>query len=298
MAKYIRFVSIKERPSRIDGIEFDYVFELGTLKDAVFVPKHMYVLDIQASRTLQTVWRVSNYQMARIAASLATPYVLELAREDRLGDLSPFKLNTYSAPKSPPEEPRIESGTIQAILATEPPMMQPSISFLSEDISEVRDQINALTKSLWGDRILLLSQERPLFDMYKNAKSAEDFRARIQSLGIIIKDLNRDALATAAGIQDPKDIGNFILLEKALGALTTAPEATAVVATFKQINFLRQGYPTHGDNAERFLRAHKHFGFPYPIADFSSAWEVILGKYFSAIKELRSLLSLAWSERA
>jgi hypothetical protein len=111
MGKYIRFVSIKERvPARIDGTEFEYVFEVGSLRGDAFVAEKRYVLDIQASGTLQAVWRVSSEQMARIAAALATPYVLELAREDRLAELSPFKLNTYSAPKSPPEETRVEPG--------------------------------------------------------------------------------------------------------------------------------------------------------------------------------------------
>lgn len=296
MAKYLKFVSIKERvPSRIDGLEFDYAFELGTLKGDVFVPEHRYALDIQASRTLQTVWRVSNDQMGRIAAVLATPYVLELAREDRLDELSPFKLNTYSAPKSPPEEPRIEAGTVRAVVTATSGPGASSLSFLSEDISEVRDQINALAKNLWGDRILLLSQERPLFDMYKNAKSAEDFRARIQSLGIIVKDLNRPQLAKAAGVADTKDVGDFILLEGALKSIAAESEVGAICATFKQINFLRQGYPTHGDNADKFLPAHKHFRLPYPIVEFSAAWEAILGNYFSAMKEIRALMSAAWS---
>lgn len=299
MAKYIKFISINERvPSRIDGIEFEYTFELGTLVGDAFIAERSYVLAIQASGTLQAVWRVSNEEMSRIAAALATPYVLELAREDRLSELSPFKLNTYTVPKVPPEKPRLEAGTVQAVLTALPSVGQTSISFLSDDISEVRDQINAITKSLWGDRILLLSQERPLLDMYKNAKSAEDFRARIQSLGIIIKDLNRATLAKAARIADTKDIGDFILLERALSSIATTSEATAIGATFKQINFLRQGYPTHGDNADKFLQAHKHFGIPYPIADFSAAWEVILGKYFAAMKDIRSLLSLAWSARS
>lgn len=235
--------------------------------------------------------------MTRIAAVLATPYVLELAREDQLAELSPFKLNTYSAPKFPPEEPRIEAGTVQAVVtATVGPSVS-SLTFLSEDISEVRDQINALAKNLWGDRILLLSQERPLLDMYKNAKSAEDFRARIQSLGIIVKDLNRPPLAKAAGVADPKDVGDFILLEGALKSIAAESEVGAICATFKQINFLRQGYPTHGDNADKFLQAHRHFRLPYPIADFSAAWEAILGNYFSAMKEIRTLLSAAWSVR-
>jgi hypothetical protein len=296
MGKYIRFVSIKERvPARIDGTEFEYVFEVGSLRGDAFVAEKRYVLDIQASGTLQAVWHVSSEQMARIAAALATPYVLELAREDRLAELSPFKLNTYSAPKSPPEETRVEPGTVQAVPAAGPAPTQSVLSFLSEDISEVRDQINALAKSLWGERILLLSQERPLLDMYKNAKSAEDFRARIQSLGIIVKDLNRAVLAKVAAVADPKGVGDFILLEKALSSIAPVGEVSAIGTTFKQINSLRQGYPTHGDNTDRFLQAHKHFGLSYPIADFSAAWEIILGRYFDAMKELRSLLTSAWS---
>jgi hypothetical protein len=131
--------------------------------------------------------------------------------------------------------------------------------------------------------------------MYKNADSAEDFCARIQSLGIIIRDLNRATLAKAAAIADTTDLGDFILLEAALNTLAARSEITAISATFKQINHLRQGYPTHGDNAERFLKAHKHFSLPYPIMDFPAAWEEILGRYFNAMKDIRTLLSSAWS---
>jgi hypothetical protein len=298
-AKHIKFAGIKERsPSRIDGREFEYTFEIGTLNNGVFVREQCYVLDIQTSGTLEAIWRVSNVQLMQIAASFASTYVLELASEDRLAELSTFKLHTYNAPQSPPKELRLEPGTVQAVPATHATPDPASYSFLSENISEVRDQVNALAKSLWGDRILLLSQERPLFDMYKDAKSTEDFSARIQSLGIIVKDLNRTTLAKATAEKYPKDIPDFILLERALQSIANESEVSAICTTFKQINYLRQGYPTHGDNADKLLMAHQHFQLPYPIVDFSAAWETILGHYFNAMKRILSVMSAAWTDRS
>jgi hypothetical protein len=175
MSTYIRFNCLTERtPPQIDGIEFEYAFEIGRIVNGTFVPERAYVLDIQASGTLQAVWHVSNEMMGRIAAALARPYVLQLAREDRLNDLVPFKLNTYTAPKTPPAEvPPLEAGPVEPVAPARTQPRLASLSFLSEDISELRDQINALSKNVWGARVLLLSQERPLFDMYKSASSPQ-----------------------------------------------------------------------------------------------------------------------------
>jgi hypothetical protein len=297
MSKFIRFLELRETtPPGLDGHRYHMAFQVGEKRGDAFHPTETHAVDVEASRTLQTVWNKSDEQMAAYTGTAASSYVLEMARENRLHELQTLRLNTYTAPKEPPQSPKVEAGAVLPLSDTQPSNKAPGFSFLSEDISEVRDQINALAKDLWGDRILLLSQERPLLDMYKNAVSAEEFRARIQSLGIIIKDLNRGVLGKIAGI-DPKDTGDFILLEKALCSVTQASEVESIGTTFKQINYLRQGYPTHGDNAEKFLIAHKHFGLPYPIADFSAAWEGILGQYFAAMKTLLSVLSSAWSNR-
>jgi hypothetical protein len=294
MPQAIRLLAIIRRPhSRVDGSEYDLFFEIGTLDNDVFASeRHIQVL-AQVSGTLEAIWSITPDTMGKIAATIALPRVLEAVREGREAELQTVKLNTYSVPHEPPQVRAVE-GSIHPLNEPEPPRSSQPLSFLSDDISEVRDQINALAKSLWGDRVLHLSQERPLLDMYKSAGNQTEFRARIQSLGVIAKDFNRALLAKVSATTDPSTVGDFILLERALETLGHGSEAGAVTANLKHINSLRQGYPAHGDNADKFLQAQRHFNLPYPVEDYEAAWEKILSEYFSSMKALRDLLSQAW----
>lgn len=294
MPQAVRLLGIVKRPhSRIDGSEYDLFVEVGKLNNGVFAPdRHIQVL-AQVSGTLAAIWNLPAATMSNVVASIVLPKVIEAIREGHDAQLGTIKLNTYSVPHEPPAVSATE-GSIQVVNESSAPERARSLSFLSEDISEVRDQINALSKNLWGDRILHLSQERPLLDMYKSAESQTEFRARIQSLGVISKDLNRSLLAKVAGIDDPSSIGNYVLLERALDTLGRGAAQPAITANLKHINALRQGYPTHGDNTDRFLQAHRHFNLTYPIIDCEGAWETILSAYFSSMKALREHLSQAW----
>jgi hypothetical protein len=294
MPQALRLLAIIKRThSRIDGSEYDLFFEIGTLDDDTFTAeRHIQVL-AQVSGTLEAIWSISPETMGKVAATIALPKVLEAVREGREAELQTIKLNTYSVPHEPPPV-RAAEGSIHPLNEPGPIKSSQPLSFLSDDISEVRDQINALTKSLWGDRVLHLSQERPLLDMYKSAENQTEFRARIQSLGVIAKDFNRALLAKVSATTDPTGVGDFILLERALETLAPGSEASAVTANLKHINSLRQGYPAHGDNADKFLQAHRHFKLAYPVEDCEAAWEKILSEYFASMKALRDLLSKAW----
>ena len=142
----------------------------------------------------------------------------------------------------------------------------------------------------------MLSQERPLFDMYKPSNTAEEFQTRIQSLGIVVKDLNNQIIEKYLGAEDGGNCGSINLLENALAKLSNKERALTICSVFKNINYMRQGYPAHGDNAKKVLVAHKFFQLKYPIPDYSNAWELILGKYFSAMREMRDVLSDAWND--
>lgn len=294
MPQALRLLAIIKRPhSRIDGSEYDLFFEIGTLDDDIFsAERHIQVL-AQVSGTLEAIWSISPDAMGKVAATIALPRVLDAVREGREAELNTIKLNTYSVPHEPPPV-RTAEGSIHPLNLPEPLRAANRVSFLSDDISEVRDQINALAKSLWGDRVLYLSQERPLLDMYKNAENQTEFRARIQSLGVIAKDFNRALLAKVSATADAASVGDFILLERALASLGHGSAAAAVTSGLKHINSLRQGYPAHGDNADKFLQAHRHFNLPYPVEDYEAAWEKILSQYFCSMKTLRDLLSQSW----
>jgi hypothetical protein len=297
--KFLRFVALRElTPSGMDGHRYRLAFEVGEKRGDHFYPLQSREMDVHASGTLQAVWGKSDSQMSTYSGTSAASHVLGLAKKNSLDALDePLLLNTYTAPKVPPESPRFEPGVLIP-LDDAPSAPEPrALSFLSEDVSELRDQINALSKDLWGGRLLLLSQERPLFDMYKSASTAEEFRTRVQSLGIIAKDLDRALLRQVAGIASDVPIGDFVLLGKAIETLPTAGSSDAICAPLKQLNNLRQGYPTHGDNAKMFLEAHRYFGLSYPVTSFSEAWESVLARYFESMRALRDVLSAEWNRR-
>lgn len=298
--KFIRFLELREvNPAGLDGHRYSLAFEVGEKRGDSFHPLTAHKLDVEASGTLQAVWNKSDQQMATYTGTSAISHVLDLARRSQLEAApEPFRLNTYTAQKVPPESPLLQPGVILPLDQTLPPPEPQTFSFLSDDISELRDQINALAKDLWGGRLLLLSQERPLFDMYKPAKNADEFRVRIQSLGIIAKDLDRDLLRRITAVQDDAKIGEFVLLEMAIQSLASTEIASSVCTPLKQINNLRQGYPTHGDNAKKFLDAHRYFGLPYPVTSFPEAWEIVLARYFDSMRILMRELSIAWKTRA
>lgn len=295
MSQALRFLSVTKRPfSAIDGSEYDLNFEIGTTSDNYkFTADRSIKVTAQVSGTLEAIWSIPPEKMGGIVAGIVYPEIIEAIREERESGLQAVRLNTYTMPHDAPGL-WLGEGTIHLLKHPELPKSAPRFTFLSDDISEVRDQINALAKSLWGDRILHLSQERALLDMYKSTENQTEFRARIQSLGAIAKEFNRPLLAKVSETADSNGVGDFILLELALKSLGGGNAPLAITANLKQINFLRQGYPAHGDNAEKFLQAHRHFDLPYPVTDFETAWEKILSGYFSSMKALRDLLSQAW----
>jgi hypothetical protein len=89
----------------------------------------------------------------------------------------------------------------------------------------------------------------------------------------------------------PEGTGSLTLLDTFLKKIATIEQATSVCGPLKNINHLRKGFPTHGDNADQFLRAHDFFKLTYPIENYAAAWDTLLGAYLTAMKSLRNILS-------
>lgn len=138
---------------------------------------------ITTSRTLQSVWGLSDKQIAASSSAAAASVITNVASRNALDELQSIQLNTFTASKSPPSGPQAGPGALIPIpksSASKP--TQPTSSILSDDIAEIRDQINALASDLLGGRLLELPQERAILDVYKPAVTAEEFRNRVQSL--------------------------------------------------------------------------------------------------------------------
>ena len=290
MAKHLRFNSLNpiEAPG-LDGHKYELRFDVGELSNGTFKPDETYKLPVTVSGTVQAIWQQTDTQVRASSGAAAVHIITDAASSGRLDDLKEVSLTTYTAPREPP--PALGPDTLIAIPKA-PAVEQPGgrISFLSDDISAERDHVNALSRDLYGDRLLELPQERALLDVYKPTRTPEEFRSRVASIATICTAINADLLRRKLGTDAPANAGPFKLLDAFLTKIATAEKATSVCNPLKNINHLRKGYPTHGDNVDQFLPAHDFFELTYPIEDYAAAWDTVLGAYFTAIKSLRNIL--------
>ena len=101
--------------------------------------------------------------------------------------------------------------------------------------------------------------------------------------------MNMDLLRKLAK-DAPENAGSLTLLDAFLKKIGTIGQATSVCGPLKNINHLRKGFPTHGDNTKQFLRAHDFFKLTYPIEDYAATWDTLLGAYLTAMKSLGNML--------
>jgi hypothetical protein len=274
----------------LDGHRYELKFDVGEFVNGTFKPLESYKMPITVSGTLQAVWQKSDAQLAESSASAAVHIITDVASSGGLADLKEVKLNTYTAPREAPAPLHVGPGAIVPIPGASV-VEQPTgtISFLSDDISDVRDQVNALSRDLYGARLLELPQERAILDVYKPTRTAEEFRSRVASIATICTALNVELLRRQMP-DAPPDTGTLTLLDMLLKTIAIPDQVANICGPLKNINHLRKGFPTHGDNAEQFLRAHDFFNLVYPIEDYAAAWDTLLGRYLLAIKALRSTL--------
>ena len=121
------------------------------------------------------------------------------------------------------------------------------MSFLSNDISAIRDEVNAIAKEIIGDKLLELPQERALFDMSKPWMTQEEFASRVASLGGVVTAINKPAIGKFLK-KSTDHAGSLMVLEDLLATISSSDSAKKVCDVFKGINALRQAYPIHGDN--------------------------------------------------
>ncbi len=288
MAKFLKTLELRDiTPPDLDGTKYRLRYEVGEGDAESFEPELSGSVEINISRTLQAVWGVSDDELPIVSGSLAVDNILR----DAYGEHRSITLNTFTASRTSPQRPQFEVGELVPVpargMAEEERMAQ--ITFLAYDISEIRDQINAISKHVIGERVLELPQERALIEMYKPVQTSEDFANRLSSLAGLITAINKDAIKNHLTIPSSDTRGSISLVEALLTNFSSTDEAVSVCDVLKQVNYLRQGYPVHGDNLDRVLPAHDFFGIPYPINDSGSAWEIIIKRYFEAMLKMQEI---------
>lgn len=153
---------------------------------------------------------------------------------------------------------------------------------LADSIIELRDNINALIYTKHKDSLLKLNQERNILSLFRKIENSEQFSYAISTLGNLVNDINSKLLKKITG-NNVKDVRSFALLEQFL--VTIDKEENQIIERFKSINRIRQGFPIHTDKSDVIKNLRK-FNIEYPIIDHDKAWQIILGKYKSGLKEL------------
>ena len=167
MSRFIRFTGIEEiSPSGLDGHKYKLSFDIGDVKSGNFVPQESQKITVTTSGTLQAVWGQTDAQVAQSSANTAVAMITSAASLGPATQIQPISLNSFTAPKLPPELPLAVPGALIPIPDQPEPSEKPQpFSVLSDDIAEIRDQINALSNALVGGRLLELPQERAILDI-------------------------------------------------------------------------------------------------------------------------------------
>ena len=299
MTRFLKIVQFNEIPqANIDGHMFRLLYEIGHMTGSQFQRDSEGTVDVVISRTLQHVWGVPDNQIQYPTGTVAATKILEQASIGTALKFEAIHLNTFSAPERPPDNPSAIAGALipipEEISKQEVAIKMLSLSILSDDISKIIDEINAISKNMWGDTLLKLTQVRQLLDIYKSAKTEEEFKNRVQSIAGLAVSINKELIGSVLAKPDTNSIGSILLLQELLSRISSNEKAESTCKVFKEINNLRKGYPTHGDNIDDVLPAHDFFKIPYPIpaSDYESAWESVLGSYFEAMKGLLEILSI------
>lgn len=291
--KYIKIRKIRDvTPPGLDGHRYVIKFDLGKLENEQFNPDNSNEVTVTTSGTLESIWDLPDERLGDASATAALSVIADWAGSDLTKTIHPVELNTYTARRKPPPQPFVGEGSIVPVSDTiAPEPTRATYSILSDDISELRDQINTVARALIGDRLLELPQERALLDAYKAADTPEAFRHRILSLAGLCQAINKAALARAINVEKPEDIGSISLLHQYLLTLVTDQRSVQEITdVWKSVNELRKGYPTHVDHTAKFLAAHDYFGITYPISDYPASWEKVLKAYYDSLAKLLDVL--------
>jgi len=294
--KYLRIIHIEDiTPPGLDGHRYRIYFEIYEKENEEEHRLTSEELDVTVSRTLQTIWGLSDKKIFLPSVSIGFNKLLEIASMGSLDFPAEIDLNTSTAPKRIHSIPIVTPNTefpIPEVNVHEIDRKEESkLSFLSEDISEIRDQINAISKHLTGERLLILPQERMLFDIYKMPNNWDEFSNRVSSLGGLVVAINKKAIIGILGSETnlgDRSINNLQIMVK---EIFDEDPATEICDVLRNILYLRHGYPQHGDNLPKVIPAYDFFGLPYPIRDYSMAWDTIIKRYFDIMNQLLDIMS-------
>lgn len=147
---------------------------------------------------------------------------------------------------------------------------------LIETITERKCEINLIFQRQFKIK-LFRDNERAIMSIKKPCSNEEDFNYRIQSLCVVVDDIETDNLRNLLKISN-SSYGSIKLIEIFLET-NNLHYNKELIETLRMIRILRnKKFPTHKDDP-KFIEAVQYFGVNYPIEDWQLLWERILEKF-------------------
>jgi len=251
-------------------------------------------IDVEISETKAAIWNLNTPDRENDRKKILFEYgkreLIEKIKDSTAVKENSFRIysNTHTDPECPfnPDKIDMNVGDKYKIIIPDKTLVQRlEVDAIASSIITKRDEINALFKNKFNDKLFLVNQERNLLDLFRSADSIEEFSYRITSIGNLVGSLNKYMLSKETKLSS-KDFGSIHMLQVLLNNFSTDQTVTLI---FKNLNKLRQAYPVHGDNVEGVIDAHKYLGLNYPVTNFKESWELLLSKYNDALFELFSI---------
>lgn len=257
-----------------------------------------YRIKTSISEILHAMWGASDQKLSdlgnvvKILYEFSKRHIIEKLKENTLMEFEELWLHTASQTKACPFNPdRIVENfdeVIEIEIGNEELMQDITLLQLAMSIIELRDYINAKFKETHGQNLLLLSCERDLLNLFKDALSNEEFSFRLNVLQNLVTRINTDVLREITGIKD-NQVKSISLLESFLKNLPQYDPY--IIDVYKNINRMRQAYPIHGDNVEGVQEAYAYFDIEFTNYDFSKSWKTLLSSYRNTLQKILELLS-------
>lgn len=290
-------------------IRFENPYQIGPFRDAIDMifpysvvnsdligapeetsSTRRFNLKVGISRTLAACWNLQPGDLIKVLFEYGKRYVVQRLKDNTLTAEQELWLTTQNYPTNCPFDPgRIPAPSGATIEVDTGSDLATRIvaSTVAASIIESRDNINALYHHKYGEKLIVLREERDLLQFFQECNSAEELSYRISSLRNAAANLSVDSLRRVTAITDPQ-VQSISLLEAYLTQISGF--RTEVIRPLKELNKLRQGYPIHGDRVTGVIDALAYFGIPYPVTDYSLAWRALLENYGRALRDILDLV--------
>lgn len=296
MKKILTLLTFKEGTTQRDGSL--YVFEFA-LVDSAFVGKpeekfnateHKILVYITGRIEGSWMHRQPQIDFMKVCYEFAKRELMQKVKDGTISKRQELEITSInSSNECPFDSERIEMavGEFIEFEVGEKLMEDKSLLQIATSIIDNRDFINAIIKEKHKEKLFLLTDERDLLQLFRNANSSEEFVFRISALQKLVTNMNDGFLRKITSIADT-EVRSISLLESFLQPLSRYEEQP--IKTIRSINKLRQQYPIHGDNVTGVLKAHKEIGIEYPISNYSEAWNKVLILYDDALKRILEII--------